>query len=231
MKRLFIFAFLSFAYLHANDPVKHAEMGSDLSTESTKKRPENAQSSVIKAEKMNIPPPIQIPQPSATTLEYFHPGILVFQDDKWVGSDHLLNLTENIGVYVTILKPDNDTLNISDANIKKDVEKIFSGAGIIPQTKSYKNQPPLPAFEIEILIYPVEKGYVCCCDGRLFESVTLSRFILDEGMAFEAITWEKRTLIVGPTNKFIDQLNANIKEIAEAFTERYIAYKKLSKRT
>lgn len=175
------------------------------------------------------PGPVRMPQLVPQTLTYFHPGILVYQDEEWQGSDHLLNLTNNIGVYVTILKPEGETLDISEAQVKKMVEEIFVGAKINPKTLNYKDQPPLPAFEVEILIYPVEKGYVACCDGRLFESVTLSRFVLDEGMAFQAITWEKRTLIVGPKNKFLEQLTTNIHEIVGAFADRYKAYVKLKR--
>lgn len=188
-----------------------------------KKGAEKKQAQVETVAKVVLPD--QIPK----SLDYFHPGILVFKDGTWQGSDYLLNLSQNIGVYISILKPQNETLEITEEQIKKSVEEVFAKANIKPFTLAYEHQAPFPAFEVEILVYPIEKGYTACCNGRLFESVTLPRITLDEGMVFEAITWEKRSLIVGPQAKFAEQLLANVKEIAEAFTERFQAHEKMTK--
>lgn len=178
------------------------------------------------------PPPVikaapQIPQQA----EYLHPGILVFLNGKWEGSDHLLNISQNIGVYVTIVKPEAETLGITQEQLQKKVEGLFTQGGIKPVILTAQGQPPLPAFEIEIFIYPVEQGYAACCSGRLFESVTLNRFKMDPGMAFQAITWEKQTLIVGPKSTFADQLSQIVESIASSFIERYQAYEKLKSRS
>lgn len=177
--------------------------------------------------KKEIVPAFKMPTMAQKSLDYFHPGILVFQNGKWEGNDHLLNLSDNIGVYVHVIKAEGDPLKISESELKKEIEEIFQKANIKPNTLAYQDQAPLPAFEIEILIYPIDKGYVASCDGRLFESVFLSRFVLEKGMAFEAITWEKKSLIVGPTDKFPEQLRTNIKEIAQTFASRFQAYEKL----
>jgi hypothetical protein len=172
-----------------------------------------------------VKPPPQVPQHA----KYLHPGILVYLNGEWQGSDHLLNLLSNIGVYVTILKPQDETLNITQEQLQNEVVKIFEKANIKPLTLAAEGKPPLPAFEIEIFLYPIEKGYAACCAGRLFESVFLDRFKMDSNMAFQAITWEKQSLIVGPKSTFAEQLTKNIQEIAAAFTERFQAYEKITR--
>jgi hypothetical protein len=170
-----------------------------------------------------IKPPPQVPQHA----EYLHPGILVYLNGRWEGSDHLLNLPNSIGVYVTIVKPEEEALNITAEQLQKEVEMIFGQANLKPLTLAAQGRPPLPAFEIEIFLYPIEKGYAACCDGRLFESVTLDRFKMDPNMAFQAITWEKQTLIVGPKATFAEQLLQNVQGIAVAFIDRYLTYERL----
>lgn len=172
----------------------------------------------------HVPAP---PQPATAT--YLHPGIIVFHDGSWQGSDHLLNLTKDIGVYVHVIKPNDVDLGVTDAQIKKVVEDVFKTVNINPQTIVSPGQAPLPAFEIEILAYPIEKGYAIAIDGKLFESVQLDRFQLDQNMAFQAITWEKKTLQVGPTFNISEQVLKSVQDIAAAFAERYKAYEDIKK--
>ncbi len=157
---------------------------------------------------------------------YLHPGVIVFRNNAWEGGDHLLNLTNNIGIYVTIVKPEGDQLDVTEDQLKKLVEEIFKGVNINPVTLAAAGQPPLPAFQIQVLAYPIDKGYVAACEGRLFESVTLQRFILDPAMAFQAITWEKKSLQVGPTSKIAEQIQNSVAEIAQSFAERFDAYER-----
>jgi hypothetical protein len=140
-----------------------------------------------------------------------------------------LNLSKNIGVYVHIIKPDNAKISITEEQVKKAVEDIFKTVNIIPQTLAAEGEPPLPAFDIQILAYPIEKGFTVAIDGRLFESVVLQRFHLDQGMFFEAITWEKKTLQVGPTISIDEQILKSVQEIANSFAERYKAYEEIRK--
>ena len=174
------------------------------------------------------PKPIPLfPQQS----HYLHPGILLYTNGIWEGNDHLLNIGDNIGVYVTVNKLQNEALNnFSDSQIRQAVDKLFRDAGINPSSMVAAGQPPLPAFEIEILIYPIAKGYVAALEGRLFESVTIPRFIMGNGMAFQAITWDKKSLIVGPIETLNDQLLLAVSEITHTFIERYKAYVVIKKR-
>lgn len=179
--------------------------------------------------KEEMPSIVKRPSLVHQKAQYLHPGILVFFNGKWEGSDHLLNVSNNIGVNVTIIKPESEILEITEGQIQKTVEDIFSLAGISPQTLVQAGKPPLPTFQIEIFVYPVEKGYVAAAQGRLFESVILERFKMDPSMSFQAITWEKQHLIVGPKAQFPDQLTKIVEDLATTFTDRFQIYEKLKK--
>lgn len=179
--------------------------------------------------KQPLPKPVAAPKLIKQEAEYLHPGILVNVKGRWEGSDHLLNISGNIGVFVTIVKPENEELNVTEEEIRKDVELIFNQNNIKPQILVLSGSAPLPVFQVELFVYPIERGYVAYCSGRLFESVVLDRFKMDPSMAFQAITWEKQHLIVSPKDQFIDQLTKTVQDIAETFGERYQAYEKIKK--
>jgi len=181
------------------------------------------------APKTVLPEPVKPPTEIVQQAAYLHPGILVNVRGRWEGSDHLLNLSNNIGVYVALIKPEEETLSVTPSILQKEVETIFGRANIKPQTLAPAGSPPLPAFEIEIFVYPIDKGYAAFLEGRLFESVVLDRFKMDTNMAFQAITWEKQALIVSPKDKFEEQLIKNVQEIADAFAIRFQAYEALKK--
>ena len=121
------------------------------------------------------------------------------------------------------------TLDFSSDQIKKEVESILSGVNINPNILVASDAPPLPLFEIEIFIYPIDKGFAASCQGRLFESVKLDRFNMDPNMAFQAITWEKQNLVISPKSLFQEQLTNIAKEITSSFAERYRIYEQLRK--
>jgi len=218
--------------------VTNSQMNSITPLSTTSQQPPKPSVTVIKKPSSTSSPskplqplPVKQPKRIAQHAEYLHPGILVFLNGKWEGSDHLLNVTNNIGVVISIIKPEDETLEVNDLQFQKDVAAIFSEANIKPQTLVAEGQAPLPLFEVEIFVYPIERGYVACCQGRLFESVILDRFKMDSSMAFQAITWEKQHLIVGPKSQFSDQLKKTVQEIAIAFTERFEDYEKLKRNT
>jgi hypothetical protein len=191
---------------------------------------EPPQSNAPIAPKPTVPAPVQLPVPIPQQAEYLHPGILVFFNGMWQGSDHLLNLTNNIGVSVSIVTPENEILSINEMQIQREIISIFSRVNIRPQTLAPQGKPPLPAFEIEIFVYPIERGYTACIAGRLFESVVLERFKMDPNMAFQAITWEKQNLIVAPKEQFSEQVIKTVQDIATTFAERFQAYENLKRR-
>lgn len=170
-----------------------------------------------------LPPPA-IPSsmiPVSRTPVYVHPGALALLNGQWEGGDHLFNLTNNLGVRVDIVKPQSDTLSLTEDRLKQLVESSFSQRGISPVTLAAPDQPPLPFFHIQVLLYPISRGYVACCEGRLFESVALRRMTFDPGMAFQAITWEKDILLVSSNESIIAQIENAISQISQAFIERF----------
>ena len=187
------------------------------------------------APKATEAPPLPIPvkpvplQPQKSF--YLHPGILVYFNGKWEGSDHLYNLTNQISVQLSIVKPENEILDISESELKKVVEDIFVDVGIRPQTLVAPGRAPLPVFQIEIFVYPIERGFVACCEGRLFESVILERFKMDPNMAFQAITWEKQQLQVSPKAQFKEHIIKTVTDIADSFAERFDAYQRIKSRS
>ena len=183
-----------------------------------------------KERKESLPTPVAAPRMVKEHAAYLHPGILVNLGGRWEGSDHLLNISSNIGVYVTIVKPEGAVLGVTEAQIQKEVEAIFTQSHIKPQNLVAAGKPALPAFQVEIFVYPIEKGYVAYCGGTLFESVVLDRFKMDSNMAFQAITWEKQNLIVSPEEQFVEQLTKTVQDIASTFTERYEAYERIKLR-
>ncbi len=155
---------------------------------------------------------------------YFHPGALILRGRQWDGGDHLFNLTNNIGIYVEIIRPPHDTLYLNEEAIRNGVESIFSRGGITPVTLVQSGTPPLPFFHIQILLHPITNGYAICCEGRLFESVLLRRVVFDPGVAFQAITWEKTSLLVEPLKTTVETLERSVTDITEAFIERFHSY-------
>lgn len=214
------------------DSVTPAQMSSSAKTSSQLEGPKFLEKSQpgVTTPKSVLPAPVKPTPEIPQHAEYLHPGILVNLNGKWEGSDHLLNLSSNIGVYVHIIKPEEEALDVSEKALQQEVESMFGNANIKPLTMAAIGKPPLPAFEIEIFVYPIERGYAAFLDGRLFESVILERFKMDPNMAFQAITWEKQTLIVSPKDKFAEQLTRTVQEISEAFVVRFQAYEQLKKR-
>jgi hypothetical protein len=237
MNQFFLFSFSSiFSFMIATTAfgqLPQAKMSSSTQPSSTIKGMEHMepikQQPTPPPSQTTLPPPLQTPVSVVQQAHYLHPGILVFLNGGWEGSDHLLNLTNNIGVYVTILKPESEALEVTDLQIQKEVEAIFANANIKPQTLAPQGKPPLPAFQIEIFVYPIERGYAASCQGRLFESVILERFKMDPNMAFQAITWEKQHLIVSPKEQFAEQLVKTVQDIVTTFIERFQAYEKMKK--
>lgn len=229
MKKLLFIQFVACIAL-GNAQVTPAKMSSTTKPSSQiegVKPLERPQQTTTPPQKATLPPPVKPVPEVPQHAEYLHPGILVNINGTWEGSDHLLNLSKNIGVYVKIIKPEEESLDIGEKDLQKQVETTFGESNIKPLTLAAAGRPPLPAFEIEIFVYPIERGYTAFLDGRLFESVFLERFKMDPNMAFQAITWEKQSLIVSPKDSFAEQLVKSVQEITDAFVARYLAYEKL----
>ncbi len=155
---------------------------------------------------------------------YPNPGMIANRDGKWIGSDHLYNLTSHIEVVVEFFKPQNVVLPINEAQIKSAIDEIFTKARLTPESNVEEGKPPLPFFHMLIMVYPLDKGYVAYCEGRLFEQVELQRVRLDEQTAMQAVTWESQNLIIASKDDVSSQIQKSVQEIATAFANRYRFY-------
>ena len=161
---------------------------------------------------------------------YPNPGIVAQRGGAWVGSDHLYNLTNQIDILVEIFKPENVDIPITEEMLRSRVADIFKKGGITPIAELIAGKPPLPFFHVLVMIYPIEKGYVAYCEGRLFENVNLDRIRLDDLTLLQGITWESQNLIVSPTNQIGEQINNSVDEIAETFVERFRFYDEIRRK-
>lgn len=230
---IFLLAIVFVSVSEAQAPPSSASMKSSTKSTSTieplKKLERTAPNEETQKPAPPLPPP---PKPvlSAEQALYFYPGIVVNQGGVWQGGDDLLNLSHNIGLYINIVKPDNDNLVVDTTQLRALVEDLFKKATITPVILVAPGQAPLPFFQIQLLIYPIAKqGYVASCEGRLFEAVNLPRIqISATNMAFQAVTWQTSTLLVSPVSKINDQIRLHVENIAKAFIESYQAFNKSS---
>lgn len=156
------------------------------------------------------------------------PGITALKNDQWIGSDNLYNMTNNIGIIVEIDGAFGITLPINAQAIKSHISDLFERGGLIPQAEGGGSvAPPLPFFHLLIMAYPVEKSMAAFISGRLFEQVTLQRIVLEKGIFWQAITWERQELIVADKSQFVDQVNRSVDEIVNAFIARWKYFQNL----
>lgn len=172
------------------------------------------------------PAPLLLPLPTVLTQQevYTHPGIVVLKDGVWEGNDYLYNLTNQIGISVEINKPAAVTIDLSETNLKSIVEASFRKGSISPIARSIEDEPSLPFFHIQILIYPIENGYAVVCEARLFEAVSTKRAILERGSALQVITWEKQTLMVLPIDKAVSQVEKTVGNMSDGFVQLFQFY-------
>lgn len=155
------------------------------------------------------------------TLSYTLPGIIGLREGEWVGHDHLLNLTSDLQVNADIVKPQNLDVPFTLEEIKEEVLAIFRKEGFVKISGMEQPQTPLPYFNMLVMIQKIPGGFAATIQGRLFEEVNIKRVALPQEVLFQAITWEKESMIVSSTESFKSDLLANVDEIAKLFIERY----------
>lgn len=167
--------------------------------------------------------PLQAPKQKSPSLNlpgFTKPGVISFRGGRWEGTDHLYNLTNEIGVIVEIVKPESKEIPFKKESIENYVNELFSTNGLNPRFRP-RVGPPLPFFNVVIMIIPVEDNFAVYCTGRLFEEVDLKRINLEQGTYWQAITWEYQNLIFTPKDTLDAQILSAIREITENFIQRY----------
>lgn len=168
--------------------------------------------------KRELPPPAKA---KITSVPFTLPGIVGIANGQWGGSDNLFNLKPNIGIYVEIVIPEGKKFDVTEVELGTLVTDLFVKAGISPYALQEPESPPLPLFHVLIMINSIGQNVFASCSCRLFESVTLKRVILERGITYQAITWEKQDLISAVTNDFKGTLQKTIEELTSEFTTRF----------
>lgn len=167
--------------------------------------------------------------PPSTQAIYLHPGIVVYKDGKWEGTDYLFNLTKEIGVAVEINKPEDLQIGLSEQRLKSLIEDVLRKGGIIPIARNDEDEPGLPFLHIQLLIYPIEQGYAVVYQERLFEAISIKRVNFDRGAALQAITWEKQKLMIMPANELVGLVEKSVAEMTNSFIQLFAIYEGMKK--
>ena len=155
---------------------------------------------------------------------YPNPGIVAYRNGRWVGSDHLYNLTNNIDIVVEIFKADNTEIPLTEAMVKARVSEVFKKNQIKPMAEHVQGKPLLPFFHVLLMIYPIENGYIVFSEGRLIEEVDLKRVMLKDQAVMQGVTWESENLLLSPKDQIVQQIYQSVDELAETFVDRYRFY-------
>lgn len=168
--------------------------------------------------------------PPPPSISYTLPGIVGSGGAGWVGSDHLLNLTNKLYVNVDIIKSDDVQLPFSQEEARAIILGALEKADMETSFVQDEPGPPLPYFNLLLMIQKIEGGYAVSIQGRLFEAVTIKRVILPESITFQAITWEKQNLIITPSQQFRAEVFKSIQEVAGIFVSRVEYFDKQKKK-
>jgi hypothetical protein len=160
------------------------------------------------------------PTTTAFSTPYTLPGIVGLAGGKWIGSDNLYNMRPDISVYVEVIMPEGKVFKINETALKELVIGIFEKGMINSPAVHEPDEPSLPLFHILIMMNSIDQYTIANIDCRLFESVTLKRVILDPGITFQAITWEKQELIAATETEFNNVFTKTIQDLATTFSER-----------
>jgi len=158
---------------------------------------------------------------------YTQPGIVSYKAGRWIGNDHLYNLSDNIHIVAQVLVPENFDLTVSGDLLRSRAEALLRKSGINPYSPANDAEAVLPFLHILLIVYPVDGGFATSCSIRLFESVGLSRVKVEGGVAWQGITWEKQKLIIVGKDQLVDSINVTVDDILNDFVKRYLFYKKL----
>lgn len=171
-------------------------------------------------EKLHNKPPLMAP---AEGDEYTHPGVVLFNDGEWQGSDNIYNISNNISIGVELIVPDEAAFPLRAETIKNRLKSAFQSAGITPVAVMSGNKPPLPFFNVVILAQSINKGYAIYCAANLLEEVDVKRVRLEQGV-WQAITWDRQHLIITSNEEASFHVNKCIDDIAMAFVKLFRHY-------
>ncbi|MEI8366520.1 MAG: hypothetical protein WCF65_08920 [Parachlamydiaceae bacterium] len=171
-------------------------------------------------------PLIQKPALPVMTVPFEMPGVVGWQNGKWVGSDFLGYLTTDISIDVEILKTTKVMSSIQKEELESLVVALFKKEGLNPQA-DVKEGPPLPFLHILLTIYPTDKDrYVIICAPRLFEHIQVIRKDFVPAGFWQGITWESLQMDLVSSAQLDAQMKAAVEKAATTFITRYWQYNK-----
>lgn len=162
---------------------------------------------------------------SASGELFFYPGVISAKDGRWVGGDNFLNISKSIAVQVNFIKAEGVDISFTQDKFQGIISSIFDQNGLTPSNSA---SPPLPFFNLIVMIFPTADGLAAACQGRLFEQVQVSRVQLKDEV-FQAITWEQTHLVFSGSDEFEKMLTNTIESLANTFVTRVSAHQAASK--
>jgi hypothetical protein len=175
----------------------------------------------------STPPPLNPQEGNRPQLYYTEPGIVGYQNGRWIGSDHLYNLSSHLGVYVEIVRLPNVAPVLDLKTIENEVMDILTKGGLYPTLMTGGPTPPFPYYHVLIMTMPMPEGKIACVSCRLFEQVQLQRVQLAEGVYWQAITWEKQTLVEAAKEEFPAHIYKDVAQITSYFVQRFKHFEEL----
>ncbi|MEI8125959.1 MAG: hypothetical protein WCG42_09400 [Parachlamydiaceae bacterium] len=174
------------------------------------------------------PPPIH-PLPPKPTLpvmaEPFNmPGVIGWENEKWVGTDFLGFLSKNITIDIELLKAKDVPSTIDKSMLESLAKEIFRKENLEPET-DVKEGPPLPFLHVLITVYPVAKDrFVILCAPRLFEQVQVIRKDFIPSGYWQAITWEGLDIQLADQSQLDAKIKGMLETAVSGFAKRYWTY-------
>lgn len=156
---------------------------------------------------------------------FYHPGMVWLQNGHWLGADNFTNISKNMALQVDLVKAAEITSPVTEEAIRNKIATVFAQSGIaIIQGAGEGSIPPLPLFEMQVMVFPVKDGFAGACFSHLFEDAPPKRLKLGEGEVFQSITWQQANLVVSPSDGFEKLLLETVEAIANNFVKRLATY-------
>lgn len=158
------------------------------------------------------------------TKPFGMPGVIGLQNGRWVGTDYLGFLSNDIGISVEIIKSENIEQISSPDAIEGLLAGIFEKENINPRSDVVEG-PPLPFLQVLILVYQLDKDlYVVFGNGRLFEQIQVIRKNFIPSGFWQGITWENQDVAFSNRQQLDSQIRMVAEKIATNFATRYRQY-------
>lgn len=157
---------------------------------------------------------------------YTRPGTVAFQGGSWVGSDHLYNLGDRLGLTVELISP--APMELNDTLLREYILKKLTGNNleVISMDSSVTGSLP-PYLHFLVMAYPIEKNIIVYVGLRLFEPVDLQRVKLGKEVIFQAISWERQTMIETTDENVSGEIKNTVDDLTNTFIEKWKYFERL----